>query len=81
MIAALFAVAMLGGGEVPILHAPQFADAHALAHQHVDHAAPGYHDHVPADRRPKRIKMATIHCNTPIAAAPTHMRTAAAPLH
>jgi hypothetical protein len=49
MIAALFAVAMLGGGEVPILHAPQFADAHALAHQHVDHAAPGYHDHVPAD--------------------------------
>ncbi len=44
VIASLFAVAMLGGGEVPILHASQFADAHALAHEQMDHVAP--HDHV-----------------------------------
>ena len=43
MIASLFAVAMLGGGEVPILHATQFADAHALAHAQMDHVA--LHDH------------------------------------
>ena len=43
MIAALFAVAMLGGGEVPILHASQFADAHALAHEQMDRNS--IHDH------------------------------------
>jgi hypothetical protein len=43
VIASLFAVAMLGGGEVPILHAAQFADAHALAHEQMDHVT---HDHV-----------------------------------
>jgi hypothetical protein len=43
MIASLFAVAMLGGGEVPILHATQFADAHARAHEQMDHVA--LHDH------------------------------------
>ena len=43
VIASLFAVAMLGGGEVPILHASQFADAHALAHEQMDHVL---HDHV-----------------------------------
>ena len=43
MIASLFAVAMLGGGEVPILHATQFADAHAVAHAQMDHVA--LHDH------------------------------------
>jgi hypothetical protein len=43
VIAALFAVAMLGGGEVPILHALQFADAHARAHEQMDHVA--LHDH------------------------------------
>ena len=43
VIAALFAVARLGGGEVPIQHASLFADAHALAHEQMDHAAP--HDH------------------------------------
>jgi hypothetical protein len=53
LIAALFAVAMLGGAELPILHAPQFAKAHALAHQHMDHArqhagAP-HHDHAAVD--------------------------------
>jgi hypothetical protein len=50
MIAALFAVAMLGGAELPILHAPQFAEAHAFVHAHMhdtdalaDYA--GAHDH------------------------------------
>jgi hypothetical protein len=43
LIAALVAVAMLGGGEVPILHASLFADAHALAHEQMDHVA--LHDH------------------------------------
>ena len=43
VIASLFAVAMLGGGEVPILHASLFADAHALAHEQMDHVL---HDHV-----------------------------------
>ena len=50
MIAALFAVAMLGGAELPILHAPQFAEAHAYVHAHVHDAdaLAGYadaHDH------------------------------------
>ncbi len=50
MIAALVAVAMLGGGELPILHAPQFAEAHALAHQQMHDVAAldhvdGAHDH------------------------------------
>ena len=44
VIASLFAVAMLGGGEVPILHAAQFADVHALAHEQMDHDV--LHDHV-----------------------------------
>ena len=51
MIAALFAVAMLGGAELPILHAPQFAEAHAFVHAHAhdtdalaDHADAS-HDH------------------------------------
>jgi hypothetical protein len=35
MIAALFAVAMLGGAELPILHAPLFAEAHAFVHAHM----------------------------------------------
>lgn len=43
LIASLFAVAMLGGGEVPILHAPQFAAAHALAHAQMDRVS--FHDH------------------------------------
>ncbi|MTD92917.1 hypothetical protein GIW81_01055 [Hyphomicrobium sp. xq] len=38
MIAALFAVAMLGGAELPILHAPQFAEAHAFVHAHMHDA-------------------------------------------
>src|SRR5262245_33402015 len=38
MIAALFAVAMLGGAELPILHAPQFAKAHAYVHAHMHDA-------------------------------------------
>ena len=42
VIAALFAVAMLGGGEVPILHAPQFAHAHDLVHAQMDQAKPGH---------------------------------------
>lgn len=49
LIAALFAVAMLGGAELPILHAPQFAKAHALAHQHMDHAKTAHHDHAAID--------------------------------
>ncbi|MFA6141611.1 MAG: hypothetical protein WC684_12880 [Hyphomicrobium sp.] len=49
LIAALFAVAMLGGAEQPILHAPQFAKAHALAHQHMDHAKAARHDHAAVD--------------------------------
>jgi hypothetical protein len=53
VIAALFAVAMLGGAERPILHAPQFAKAHALAHQHMDHARDhakaAHHDHAAID--------------------------------
>jgi hypothetical protein len=51
MIAALFAVAMLGGAELPILHAPQFAEAHAFVHEHThdtgalaDHADVGQDD-------------------------------------
>jgi hypothetical protein len=43
MIAALFAVAMLGGAELPILHAPQFAEAHAFLHTHM-HDADGLTD-------------------------------------
>lgn len=39
LIGTLFAVAMLGGGELPILHAPQFAEAHAFVHEHVMDAA------------------------------------------
>jgi hypothetical protein len=53
VIAALFAVAVLGGAELPILHAAQFAEAHALAHQHMDHArdhaTAAHHDHAAAD--------------------------------
>lgn len=45
VIASLFAVAMLGGGEVPILHAAQFADAHALAHEQMDRAFAHDHGH------------------------------------
>jgi len=40
VIAALFAVAMLGGSELPILHAPQFAAAHAFVHEHMHEVAP-----------------------------------------
>jgi hypothetical protein len=47
MIAALFAVAMLGGAELPILHAPQFAEAHAFVHTHM-HDANGLTDHAGA---------------------------------
>jgi hypothetical protein len=36
MIAAMFVVALLGGSDLPILHAPQFAEAHAFAHEHMD---------------------------------------------
>lgn len=39
LIATLFAVAMLGGGELPILPAPQFAEAHAFVHEHMGDAA------------------------------------------
>jgi hypothetical protein len=45
VIASLFAVAMLGGGEVPILHAPEFAHAHDVAHAQMDHANPGHTHH------------------------------------
>lgn len=45
MIAALFAVAMLGGGELPILHAQQFAEAHAFVHSHMDDTLGGAHHH------------------------------------
>jgi hypothetical protein len=38
MMATLFAVAMLGGAELPILHAPQFAEAHAFVHAHMHDA-------------------------------------------
>jgi hypothetical protein len=48
-IATLFAVSMLGGGELPILHASQFADAHALTHQHLHHPSPGHHEHATAE--------------------------------
>ena len=47
MIAALFAVAMLGGAELPILHAPQFAEAHAFVHAHM-HDADGLTDYADA---------------------------------
>jgi hypothetical protein len=54
LIAVLFAVSMLGGSDMPILHAPAFADAHALVHQHARIADAGsvdpatdadHHDH------------------------------------
>lgn len=45
MVAVLFAVAMLGGIELPILHAPQFAEAHAFVHQHLDDTLSGAHQH------------------------------------
>lgn len=45
MVAVLFAVAMLGGSELPILHAPQFAEAHAFVHQHMNDALSGAHHH------------------------------------
>jgi hypothetical protein len=57
MIAALFAAAMLGGAEQPILHAPQFAEAHAFVHEHMrdtdalaDYA--GAHDHGGTQQNP-----------------------------
>jgi hypothetical protein len=49
VIAALLAVAMLGGAELPILHAPQFAKSHALAHEHMDHAKPAHHHYAAID--------------------------------
>ncbi|WP_139247367.1 hypothetical protein [Hyphomicrobium sp. NDB2Meth4] len=64
LVVVLFAVAMLGGGELPILHAPQFAEAHAFVHQHLDagdhkHSDVGAlmdvgaaHDHSDGDRQP-----------------------------
>ncbi len=57
MIAALFAVAMLGGAELPILHAPQFAEAHAFVHEHMHEPGDtaGYadagHEHSDTDRQ------------------------------
>jgi hypothetical protein len=45
MIAALFAVAMLGGGELPILHAQAFAEAHAFVHSHMDDSLGAAHHH------------------------------------
>lgn len=45
MVAVLFAVAMLGGSQLPILHAPQFAEAHAFVHQHMDTGSGGVHQH------------------------------------
>ncbi|MEI9900416.1 MAG: hypothetical protein WDN31_10145 [Hyphomicrobium sp.] len=45
MVAVLFAVALLGGSELPILHAPQFAEAHAFVHAHLDDALSGAHYH------------------------------------
>ena len=47
VITALFAVAMLGGAELPILHAPQFAEAHAFVHAHM-HDADGLANHAGA---------------------------------
>lgn len=44
LVATLVAVAMLGGGELPILHAPQFAEAHAFVHTHT-HTAGQSTDH------------------------------------
>jgi hypothetical protein len=51
MIAVLFAVALLGGRELPILHAPQFAEAHAFVHQHMDSTLGGdyHHEDMQAD--------------------------------
>lgn len=66
MVVALFAVAMLGGSELPILNAPQFAEAHAFVHRHAN-GSPGdlshhddilsahsdaTHDHSDGDRQP-----------------------------
>ena len=42
MMAAMFVVALLGGSDLPILHAPQFAEAHAFAHEHM-HAGASQH--------------------------------------
>jgi hypothetical protein len=59
LVVVLFAVAMLGGGELPILHAPQFAEAHAFVHQHMDGSIAAadqqvadQHDHGDADQQP-----------------------------
>lgn len=66
MVVALLAVAMLGGSDLPILHAPQFAEAHAFVHQHLNEAlgdahqhsaavqadTGAEHDHEDADRQP-----------------------------
>jgi hypothetical protein len=53
LIGTMFAVAMLGGGELPILHAPQFAEAHAFMHAHMlhEHVADAGHaaDHATHD--------------------------------
>jgi hypothetical protein len=45
LVAVLFAVTMLGGSQLPILHAPQFAEAHAFVHQHMEGAANTAHVH------------------------------------
>ncbi|CAN1721229.1 conserved protein of unknown function [Hyphomicrobium sp. 1Nfss2.1] len=64
LVVVLFAVAMLGGGELPILHAPQFAEAHAFVHRHLGDAKHQHsdvgaskdvgtaHDHSDSDRQP-----------------------------
>jgi hypothetical protein len=50
LVATLFAVAILGGGELPILHAQQFAEAHAFVHTHAhgDVSQDAHADHAQA---------------------------------
>jgi hypothetical protein len=79
MIAALFAVAMLGGGELPILHAPQFAEAHAFVHAHMHDADAladyaDAHDHGDTQKHDSGCTHVHAHCcaaTAILAAAPT----------
>jgi hypothetical protein len=80
MIAALFAVAMLGGAELPILHAPQFAEAHAFVHAHMHDAdaladSADAHDH--GDSQQQNSDNGCTHVHAHCCAATAILATAA----
>ena len=76
MIAALFAVAMLGGAELPILHAPQFAEAHAFVHAHVDDTGALHADHDHGDTQKQNSDNGCTHVHAHCCAATAILATA-----